>query len=289
MALVMVPNVSEGRSPVRLRRLEAAIGSAGGRVLDVHTDAAHHRSVFTVTGSQEELVRSATGLALEAADIDLFQHHGVHPRLGGLDVCPFVPHDEAMEVAIEAAHRAGEAIAEGAGLPVYLYGEAARRRAARELPALRKGGLSVLIRRAQEGFAPDFGPAEIDLARGVVCVGARRPLIAFNVWMRADVSTVRGIAAAVRTTGGGPPGIRALGLPIDDSLSQVSMNLVEPEITGIDAAFDAVQAAAASRAAEIHGTEIVGLVPARYMPDPNAPAARLLIAPGRCLDSLLRA
>jgi len=287
MALVMIPNVSEGRSPTKLRRLEAAIGGAGGRVLDLHADAVHHRSVFTVTGSMEELIRSAARLALEVADIDLTEHRGVHPRLGGLDVCPFVPHDEPMGVAIEAAHRAGEAIAEEAGVPVFLYGEAARRPAARELPALRKGGLGGLIRRVQEGFAPDFGPPQVDPPRGVVCVGARGPLIAFNVWMRADVAVAQRIAAEVRTSGGGPPGIRALGLSLDDSRSQVSMNLIEPAVTGIDAAFDAVRTAAKSHGAEIYATEIIGLVPARYMPRQDAPAARLLIAPGRCLEPLL--
>jgi glutamate formiminotransferase len=240
-----------------------------------------------VTGSDDDLANASAALALEAADIDLTVHEGVHPRLGGLDVCPFVPHEDDMQRAIAAAHSAGRLIARRAGLPVYFYGAAALRPAATALPDLRRGGLEGLIRRAEDGFAPDVGPQEIDRARGVVCVGARGALIAFNLWLRADLSTARRIAAAVRSSGGGPPGVRALGLAIDDSLSQVSMNLVEPQVTGIDAAFEAVRIAAADWGAEIHATEIVGLVPERYMPDPDAQAARLLMTPGRCLDSLL--
>jgi glutamate formiminotransferase len=287
VALVMIPNVSEGRSTHKLRALAAAVRNEGGRVLDVHSDPAHNRCVLTVTGSDEDLINASGALAQQASDIDLTAHEGVHPRLGGLDVCPFVPHDDDMERAIAAAHASGHLIATRAGLPVYFYGAAALRPAAAALPHLRRGGLEGLIRRAENGFVPDVGPQKIDPARGVVCVGARGTLIAFNVWLRADPATARRIAAAVRSSRGGPPGVRALGLAIDDSLSQVSMNLVEPLVTGIDAAFEAVRSAAADRGAEIHATEIVGLVPRRYMPDPNAQAARLLMAPGRCLDPLL--
>jgi glutamate formiminotransferase len=287
VALVMIPNVSEGRSTDKLRALAAAVWNEGGRVLDVHSDPVHNRCVLTVTGRDEDLVNASAALALEATEIDLTMHQGVHPRLGGLDVCPFVPHDDDMGRAISAAHAAGDAIATRANLPVYFYGAAALQPEAAELPRLRRGGLEDLIQRARDGFVPDVGPKEIDPARGVVCVGARAPLIAFNVWLRADPATARSIAAAVRSSGGGPPGIRALGLVIDDSLSQISMNLVEPEVTGIDAAFEAVRVAAADRGAEIHATEIVGLVPENYMPDPDAQAARLLMTPGRCLDPLL--
>jgi glutamate formiminotransferase len=287
MTLLMIPNVSEGRNGRKLRRLAAVIRDSGGRVLDMHADAVHNRSVFTVAGTHGALVDSAAQLACETADIDLTDHRGVHPRLGGLDVCPFVPYGEDMNEAVAAAHAAGGAIARLAGVPVYFYGEAALRQDSVELPGLRRGGLEGLARRALDGFVPDVGPTEIDLARGVVCVGARQVLIAFNVWLKADVATARSIAAVVRSTAGGPPGIRALGLRIDDSLSQVSMNLVAPATTGIDAAFEAVQEAAEARRARIHATEIVGLLPTRYMPDPDAQAARLLIAPGRCLDAVL--
>ncbi len=288
VALVMIPNVSEGRSTDKVRALAAAVSNEGGRVLDVHSDPVHNRSVLTVTGQDQDLVNASAALALEATEVDLTMHDGVHPRLGGLDVCPFVPHDDDMGRAISAAHAAGGAIATGANLPVYFYGAAALQPEAAELPRLRRGGLEDLIRRARNGFIPDLGPKEIDPARGVVCVGARAPLIAFNVWLRADSATARRVAAAVRSEGGGPPGIRALGLAMDDSLSQVSMNLIEPEVTGIDAAFEAVRVAVADRGAEIHATEIVGLVAARYMPDSDAQAARLLMTPGRCLDPLLR-
>jgi glutamate formiminotransferase len=288
VALVMIPNVSEGRSTDKLRALAAAVSNEGGRVLDVHSDPVHNRCVLTVIGRDQDLVNASAALAREATEIDLTMHEGAHPRLGGLDVCPFVPHDDDMGRAISAAHAAGDAIASSANLPVYFYGAAALQPEAAELPRLRRGGLEDLIRRARNGFIPDLGPKEIDPARGVVCVGARAALIAFNVWLRADSAIARRVATAVRSSGGGPPGIRALGLAIDDSLSQVSMNLIAPEVTGIDAAFEAVRVAAADHGAEIHATEIVGLVPARYMPDPDAQAARLLMTPGRLLDPLLR-
>jgi len=229
-----------------------------------------------------------TALAVAArSSLDLTDRHGVHPRLGVLDVCPFVPHEEEMSAAIESARAAGAAIATDAGLPVYLYGAAAERDATRDLPFLRRGGLKGLIRAAREGLVPDYGPGVIDQRHGVVCVGARDVLIAFNIWLRAREQVARRIAAGIRTSGGGPPGIRALGVPMGDGLSQVTMNLIDPAVTGIDRAFELVAGAAAATGAEITATEIVGLVPERYLPDPNATAARLLMKPGRSLESVL--
>ena len=287
MQIVAVPNVSEGRDPARVQGLTDAVRSAGARVLDVHSDAVHHRSVLTVAGRAEDLVGSLRELARAARTIDLRTHDGAHPRLGGLDVCPIVAEGIALEQASDVARAVGRAIASDPGLPVYLYGAAAARPATAELPDLRRGGLRALARRARAGLAPDFGPREIDLRTGVVCVGARGPLIAFNVWLRCDEATARAIAGAVRTSGGGPPGVRALGLRMGPGVAQVSMNLVAPDETGIDAAFEAVARAAADRGERVLATEIVGLVASRHMPDPERRAARLLRAPGRSLESLL--
>ena len=186
------------------------------------------------------------------------------------------------------ARDTGKTINSATGIPVFFYGDAAIRRETRELPALRKGGLAALIRRAESDLPPDLGGPFIDPARGVVCVGARGVLIAFNVWLRCDVAIAREIARSVRASEGGLPAVRSLGLEIDAApTSQVSMNLIDPATTGIDEAFDAVAARARVVGAEVTGSEIVGLVPERFMPDPNGEAARTLIAPGRSLETAL--
>jgi glutamate formiminotransferase len=287
MPLLGIPNVSEGRRTLVVRQLSDAVSAAGAVVLDVHSDAVHNRSVITSTGATEDLVAAMTALAdLARHSIDLERHDGVHPRLGALDVCPIVPHGTGMEEAITVARRVAESIGE-LGIPVFLYGEAALRVATKELPDLRRGGLEALIERLGD-LPPDAGPNRIDTGTGVVCVGARGPLIAFNVWLRAPLPEARRIAEEIRATAGGPPALRALGLRIDDlPTSQIAMNLTDPGTTGIDEAFEAVRVKAARMKLEITGTEIVGLVPERFLPDPDAQAARLLLAPGRSLESAI--
>lgn len=288
MTLIAVPNVSEGRDESRIHALVRAVAEHGGRVLDVHSDVDHNRSVFTVTGSDGRVETALRRLAAVAAElIDLEAHTGAHPRLGCLDVCPYVPLEDAMEAAVAAARRTAEAIGAD-GLPVYLYGAAAARAETRELPALRRGGLPGLIARAERGLVPDFGPDVITSRTGVVCVGARKALIAFNAWLRCDLRQARAIAASVRETNGGLPGVRAIGVPVQaPGTSQVSMNLTQPELTGIDAAFEAVMDQARRANVGVTSTEIVGLVPARFMPDPQREAARLLMKPGRSLEAVL--
>ena len=284
MSLLVIPNVSEGQD----RRLIDAMRSAvdkHARVLDVHIDAVHGRTVLTVSGAAERLPRAMTELAAVALNIDLTRQQGVHPRLGVLDVCPYVCPGPSSDVAVRAARATGRLLAEELSLPVYLYGRAAYRETTRELPALRRGRLQGLIRRLDD-LPPDLGPASIDPRRGVVCVGARGVLIAFNVFVRADLSLVREIAVRVRSP---QEGIRALGFAgRDPDVGQVSMNLVDPDRLGIDDALDRVEGVATYLGAEVVATEIVGLPPERFMPDPDAKAARLLISPGRSLESALR-
>lgn len=288
MTLIAIPNVSEGRDTDRVGRLSDAVESTGAHVLDVHSDAVHNRSVVTVAGTSATLPDAMAALAETARDIDLTRHRGVHPRLGALDVCPLVPHDGDLDEAIRTARATGLRIVERTNLPVYFYGAAATRPETRELPSLRRGGLSALAERALSDLPPDLGGPEIDLARGVVCVGARGVLIAFNVWLRNQKVLADAIARRIRSSGGGPPGIRALAFQIDDfPTSQVSMNLVRPSVTGIDDAFEAVVTAATELGATLVATEIVGLVPRRFLPDPDAQAAQLLIKPGRSLESAL--
>ncbi|MDQ3783879.1 MAG: glutamate formiminotransferase [Actinomycetota bacterium] len=288
MGLIAVPNISEGRRPGKITAALRAVEGGGGRILDVHSDPIHNRSVLTVTAGAKALCSGMIRLARALAYIDLRTHEGVHPRLGGLDICPIVPFRASMTEAVSAAHAIGEGIAIDTGLPVYFYGTAALRTETSELPSLRRGGLQALIERADRGLAPDAGPRAIDPQRGVVCVGARTSLIAFNVWLDCSEAAARRIAARVRTSAGGPPGVRALGLAMPGPFSaQVSMNLTDPDRTGIDGAFRAVTAAAEEEGAGIAGTEIVGLVPDRYLPAPDEPATSLLMKPVRSLESAL--
>lgn len=284
MAILAIPNISEGRDERLLARLRDAVSDSGAVLLDVHSDADHHRSVFTVTANNtNRLVTAMVELARVASAINLTSHRGVHPRLGGLDVCPFVPHEDAIGNAVAAARSAGSLIAQHTGLPVYLYGEASTRRETKELPDLRRGGLGELVDRAAAGLAPDYGPRTIDPRRGVVCVGARPALIAFNVWIRADASVARAIATEVRR----PGLVRALGLPLRRGGSQVSMNLIDPDKLGIDNAFELVAEQTSARDVDVAGTELVGLVAERWMPDPQKQAARRLLAPGRSIESAI--
>ena len=289
MGVIAVPNISEGRDAVRISTAVEAVESSEGRVLDVHSDATHNRSVLTVAPGAEGLSPSMVELSRSLAYIDLREHEGVHPRLGGLDVCPVVPVlDAPMSEAVSAAHGIGEDLAAYTGLPVYYYGAAARRQETSRLPALRRGGLKGLIERAEGGLVPDAGPRRIDPGRGVVCVGARTCLIAFNVWLDCAEAIAKVIASQVRTAGGGPPGVRALGMAMNGRFpSQVSMNLTDPDRTGIDRAFAAVAKAADEAGAGVGCTEIVGLVPQRYLPAPDAPATGLLLEALRPLESVL--
>ncbi|HEX2057402.1 MAG TPA: glutamate formiminotransferase [Actinomycetota bacterium] len=284
--LVAVPNVSEGRDERAIAVLAASVRDAGARVLDVHSDAIHNRTVVTAAGAPAVLAAAMAALAGAAARLDLTQHEGVHPRLGVLDVCPFVVDGAPVADVVEVARGAGRAIADGAQLPVYLYGFAATRPECERLPDLRRGGLDGLIRRSAEDLPPDFGPRTIDPRRGVVCVGARAVLIAFNVWLHADGATARIIAAAVREAAG-ERGVRALGLDLGGGRAQVSLNLTEPDRAGVDDAYSLVAAEAAARGVAVESTELVGLPPERYLPDPDAKAARLLRGPGRSLERVL--
>ena len=284
MTLLAVPNVSEGRSLSRVRGFAESITASGARVLDVHSDAVHNRTVLTVTGPTTALEAAMLALCRTCSYIDLTRHEGVHPRLGGLDVCPFVPHETTVAEAVAAAHRTGEVIHDRTGLPVFFYGNAARREATRRLPDLRRGGLPALIKRAERELPPDLGGA-IDERRGVVCVGARGPLIAFNVVLEAPMEVARRVASGVRTSTGGLPGVSALAFQLQGGRVQVSMNLSDPETTGIDRAFAEIAEQARREGASVVATEIVGIVPERFLP--KGEAARLLLQPSRSLESVL--
>ena len=260
--LEAVPNFSEGRDQEVVDALRGAL-SAPARLLDVHVDADHHRSVFTLVGEADELVETLlAGIACARERIDLRRHDGAHPRIGAADVVPIVPIraddlEHAKETAGELARRIGGEL----GLPVFLYGELAPGRG----PAFfRRGGPEELQRRIDAGeLVPDFGPRLLDERAGGVIVGARRPLIAFNVNLRGELEAAKAVAAVVRENGGGFPGVRALGLDLPRAgVVQVSMNVEDWEAAALHEIVARIEEEAAARGAEVVGSELVGLMPA---------------------------
>ena len=262
LPLEAVPNFSEGRDGAVLEALRAAFSRVS--LLDVHADADHNRSVFTAVGADDALIDAVVGAVGVAAErIDLRRHEGVHPRVGAADVVPLVPiRPEAMPRARAAALRVAERIGVELGLPVFLYGELAPGRG----PAFfRRGGLDALQARVDAGeLAPDFGPAQLEERAGAVLVGARKPLIAFNVNLRGgEPGAAREIAGLVRESGGGFPGVRALGMDLEHAgLTQVSMNVEDWEAAALSDILDRVEFEAETRGAQVAGSELVGLMPA---------------------------
>ena len=262
LPLESVPNFSEGRDRATIDAIATAL-SEHAELLDVHTDSDHNRSVFTLVAEDHALVDAlVAGIACARARIDLRRHVGAHPRIGAADVVPVVPirpedAERARSAALELARRIGDELA----LPVFLYGELAPGRG----PAyFRRGGAAELQRRIDAGeVAPDFGPPALDPRSGAVLVGARRPLIAFNVNLRGDVGVAREIAAVVRESGGGFPGVRALGLELPIAgVAQVSMNVEDWEAAALHELVRRIEIEAASRGADVLQAELVGLMPA---------------------------
>ena len=260
--LEAVPNFSEGRDQDVVQALRNAL-SAPARLLDVHVDADHHRSVFTLVGDADALVETLlAGIVCARERIDLRRHDGAHPRIGAADVVPIVPikaddMEHAKETAGELARRIGNEL----GLPVFLYGELAPGRG----PAFfRRGGPDELQRRIAAGeLEPDFGPAGLDERAGGVIVGARGPLIAFNVNLRGELEAAKAVAAVVREKGGGFPGVRALGLDLPRSgVVQVSMNVEDWEAAALHEILARIEDEAAAHGAAVVGSELVGLMPA---------------------------
>ena len=261
LPLESVPNFSEGRDRATLDALAGAL-SARARLLDVHADADHNRSVFTLVADEDDLVEALVAAITCARErIDLQRHEGAHPRVGAADVVPVVP---VRPADMERAKRAALALADRVGseldLPVFVYGELAPGRG----PAFfRAEGLEGLRRRVESGeLAPEFGPARIEERSGAVLVGARRPLIAFNVNLRGELESAREIASAIRERDGGFPGVRALGLELPRAgLVQVSMNVEDWEAAALHDLVAAIEREAAARGAEVVGSELVGLMP----------------------------
>lgn len=252
--LLAVPNVSEGRDTVAIEAIAAAFASTGARLLDVHADADHHRSVYTLAGAPGTLAHALRAGAEEALRrVDLRSPRGSHPHVGVVDVAPIVFLEDSLRGAAAAEALVTAEELGRAGLPVFLYGMLAGGRTRAEL---RRGGLSAL---AERGMPPDFGPTVIEPHRGATLVAARPPLVAFNVELAppATARDAKRIAAAVREGGdNGLPGVRALGIELRGGVAQVSTNVEDHRATPL-----AAVVAAVARHAEVVGAELVGLAP----------------------------
>jgi len=259
-----VPNFSEGKDGAKISRITQAVRAVPGvRVLGLHSDPDHNRSVLTFAGEQDAVLAGAVTLAKACAmELDLASQAGEHPRMGVLDVLPFVPlAGSTMDDAVRLARRTAEILG-SLGFPVFLYGAAATASHRRDLPDVRRAGYEGVAERLKDPrWRPDYGPHVLDPRRGAVAVGARPFLVAFNAFLDTDdVEVARLIASRIRESGGGLPAVKALGFLVGGR-AQVSMNLTDLEMTPIHIALEAVRAAAADLGASVESTELVGLAP----------------------------
>ena len=268
MAIIeSIPNVSEGRRPEVIERLAEAIRATPGvRLLDYSSDPSHNRSVYTLVGDADGVKRATLALFEQAvAAIDLRTHRGEHPRLGAVDVVPFVPIEGiTMAECVALAQEVGAAVADRFGVPVFLYEEASANPARRNLEDIRRGefeGLAAKMRNAE--WTPDFGPAVPHPSAGASVIGARMPLIAYNINLNTNrLDVAKKIAAAIRHSSGGLRYVKAAGFMLEDrGIAQVSMNLTNYEKTPIFRVFEIVKREAARYGVSILESEIVGLVP----------------------------
>jgi glutamate formiminotransferase / 5-formyltetrahydrofolate cyclo-ligase len=262
-----IPNVSEGRRPEIVERLAGVIGGTPGvRLLDYSSDTAHNRSVFTLAGDAPSLKAATLALFEPAvASIDLRQHRGEHPRLGAVDVVPFVPIEGVtMTDCVTLAMDVAATVAERFRVPIYLYEEASTNPVRKNLEDIRRGEFEGLAQKmVQPGWAPDFGPPVPHPSAGASVIGARMPLIAYNINLQTDrLEVAKKIAAAIRHSSGGLRYVKAMGIALEDrGIVQVSMNLTNYEKTPIFRVFDLVQREAARYGVSVLESEIVGLVP----------------------------
>jgi glutamate formiminotransferase / 5-formyltetrahydrofolate cyclo-ligase len=291
MAIIeCIPNVSEGRRPEVVEAIAAAIRAVPGvRLLDHSSDASHNRSVFTMAGDARPIKAAVLAMYERALPaIDLRTHKGEHPRLGAVDVVPFVPIEGVtMEACVALAQDVAQEVAARFGVPVYLYEEASSNPARRNLEDIRRGEFEGLAARMKtDGWTPDFGPAAPHESAGASVIGARMPLIAYNINLNTDrLDVAKKIAAAIRHSSGGFRYVKAAGFKLDDrGIVQVSMNLTNYEKTPIFRVFETVKREAERYGVTILESEIVGLIPAAAL---NATAAFYLQIAGFKADQVL--
>ncbi len=289
-----VPNISEGRRVDVLRACARALIAGGVRLLDASRDAVHHRAVFTVAGTAQAMQAAMLALFAEAVPaIDLRSHAGVHPRFGAVDVVPIVPLGTTpMATCVDLARSLGAAIADRFAVPVFLYEEAARDPSRRRLEDVRRGQFEGLAEKLRDpAWRPDFGPAQPHPTAGASAVGARHPLIAFNVTLATErIDVARHVARSVREKTGGLPSVKALGVALPDrGCVQVTMNLTDVRQTSLETAFARVRDEAARHGVAVRASEIIGLVPAAALPPGGAAALQLeAFTPERVLEHRLR-
>lgn len=261
-----VPNISEGRRQDVIEAVADAVRAIPGtKLLNVQSDESHNRSVLTFAGEGEAVGEAAVAMARRAVElIDLREHKGQHPRVGAVDVIPFVPiGPTGMDECVALARRVGERLWSEARLPVYLYGEAATAPHRKRLPDIRRGEFEGLAEKMkQEGWAPDFGEQEPHATAGAAVVGARRFLVAYNINLRTgDVQVARAIARAIRESGGGLVNVQALGVISESGLAQVTINIHDASRTSMARVFELVRIEASRYGISIAESEVVGLVP----------------------------
>jgi glutamate formiminotransferase len=262
--LLAVPNFSEGRDGGRIEAISGAF-AAGATLLDTHSDPVHNRTVLSLAARESLAEALVAGARACVEAIDLRGHEGAHPCIGALDVCPVVWTQEGdRETAGAEALAAARAIAAELRLPVFLYGALASQPQRSERAFFRRGGAGELARRLESGeLRPDFGPTDPHPTAGATLVTARPPLAAFNVELEhADLATASEIAARLRESGGGPPGVRAIGIDLGDRRAQVSANVHDPIAVPLAEVIERVRSLAAERGARAVAAEVVGLVPA---------------------------
>ena len=296
MAIIeCVPNISEGRRPEVVERIVDAVRRVpGARLLDYSSDASHNRSVITLAGDAAPLKAAVLAL-FEAATgaIDLRAHTGEHPRLGAVDVAPFVPIEGVtMQDCVALAKETAREVAERFGVPVYLYEEASSNALRKNLEDIRRGEFEGLAAKmATDGWAPDFGPATPHPSAGASVIGARMPLIAYNINLNTNrLDVAKKIAAAVRFSSGGFRFVKAMGVTLAErGIVQVSMNLTNYEKTPILRVFEAVKSEAERYGVSVLESEIVGLVPSAALVDVGVSTLQLTqFTRDQILESRLR-
>lgn len=261
-----IPNISEGRDLEIVEQIVNQVRNTTGCILmDYSSDENHNRSVITYMGTPEAVEEASVKIAAKAAElIDLKKHKGEHPRMGAVDVMPFVPiRNTDMEECIKLSKRVGQKIAEQCKIPVFLYEESAKKDDRKNLADIRKGGFEQMQNKIDEGFTPDFGGNKINPTAGVVAVGARKPLIAFNAQLStSNVEIAKKISKKIRESSGGIPCVKAIGIMLESkNIAQVSMNLTDYTVTPPHVVVEAIKEEAKKYNVEVTGTELIGLMP----------------------------
>ncbi|WP_061993928.1 glutamate formimidoyltransferase [Clostridium sp. ATCC 25772] len=268
-----IPNFSEGRDREKIEKIMDTVrGKEGVKLLDYSSDTDHNRSVVTLVGEPSKVEEVIINMAEKVYElIDMSTHEGGHPRMGALDVVPFVPISEVtMEECVEIANRVGKTIGEKFNIPVYLYEKAATAAHRENLAKVRKGQYEGFFEKIKEEmWAPDYGPKEVNVKGGCVAIAARQPLVAFNVNLdTSNVEIADKIAKTVRHLGGGLRFVKAMGVMLEErNIAQVSMNLVNYEKTAVYRAFEMIKMEARRYGVSVVGSEVIGLVPMKSLID----------------------